>query len=92
MNRFAVPACALALTTAAWPVPVSAEASPDEKITEAKDLFERLDRDGDGFISPAEAKVVPSLDKEFKRIDTNGDGRISCEEFIAANHHSALIQ
>jgi len=45
-------------------------------------LFRAADTDGDGFLSPEEARRFPLLAKEFGRIDADGDGRISPQEFM----------
>jgi Ca2+-binding EF-hand superfamily protein len=39
--------------------------------------FRAMDRNGDGYLSPAEFLGPPEL---FRQIDTDGDGRISPEE------------
>lgn len=45
----------------------------------------KLDTDGDGRISKAEAAAAPRLAEHFDAIDTNGDGFISPEEMKAAH-------
>ena len=45
----------------------------------------KLDTDGDGRISRAEAAAAPRLAEHFDAIDTNGDGFISQDEMKAAH-------
>jgi len=54
-------------------------------------MFARIDTDGDGRISQAEAQRFPRLAAHFAQIDTNGDGFLSREELAAAHakHHAA---
>jgi hypothetical protein len=47
-------------------------------------LLKILDRDGNGFVSQAEAKPVPLLDMHFERVDQNHDGQVSESELKAA--------
>ena len=56
--------------------------------------WKRLDTDGDGKISKAEAQAnAPRLFEHFAEIDTNGDGFLSPEELKAAHrHHGAHAQ
>ena len=52
---------------------------------EAEAEFKSADSNGDGFLSPAEARSrFPMLAKEFRRVDRDGDGRISPQEFFQA--------
>lgn len=44
--------------------------------------FERLDRDGDGRISPREAEVNAGLATHFRKFDRDGDGTLDREEFL----------
>ena len=50
----------------------------------------KIDTDGDGRISRAEAAAHPKLAQNFDRIDTNGDGFLSKDELRAAHqaHHA----
>ncbi len=44
--------------------------------------FRGADRDGDGYLSPAEVEGrFPVIAREFSRVDRDGDRRISAEEF-----------
>jgi hypothetical protein len=47
--------------------------------------FDRLDRNGDGYISRDEAKDAPELQTRFSELDTNNDGKLSREEYDALN-------
>ena len=44
-------------------------------------IFEKLDENKDGKISPQEAQVSPALVKGFDKIDANKDGFLSADEF-----------
>jgi len=46
--------------------------------------WKKLDTDGDGRISRAEAAASPKLAEHFDRIDTNKDGYLSAEDLQAA--------
>ncbi|HUQ28607.1 MAG TPA: EF-hand domain-containing protein [Usitatibacter sp.] len=68
--------------------------SPDElrafhaKMHAARgaERFKRLDTDGDGKVSLAEAKAhAPRLAEHFSKVDANGDGFITPEEMKAAH-------
>jgi Ca2+-binding EF-hand superfamily protein len=63
------------------PVPVPAAADPPAAAPAAADRgprwFRAMDRNGDGFVSPAEFVGPPDL---FRKLDADGDGRISPEE------------
>jgi hypothetical protein len=47
--------------------------------------FDRLDRNGDGFISRDEAKDAAELQTRFSELDRNNDGKLSREEYEAVN-------
>jgi hypothetical protein len=50
--------------------------------------FKKVDTDGDGRISKAEAQAgAPRLVAHFEKIDTNGDGFLTPEELAAAHAH-----
>ena len=52
----------------------------------AAEHFKRLDTDGDGKVSKAEAQAnAPRLFAHFDKIDANGDGFITPEELRAAH-------
>lgn len=44
--------------------------------------FRRADTDGDGYLTPEEARDMPRMNQDFASIDTSGDGRVSLEEFF----------
>ena len=46
-------------------------------------LFQRLDKDGDGKISPAEAADAPRLKDRFAELDRDGDGFLAPQEIMA---------
>lgn len=46
--------------------------------------FDELDRDGNGYISSAEAMALPCLADNFHRIQSAGDQGLSREEYAAA--------
>lgn len=57
---------------------VNTGAGPRERFDA---LFRRADADGDGALSPAEARAaLPRLARKFERVDADGDGRITLEE------------
>jgi Ca2+-binding EF-hand superfamily protein len=45
------------------------------------DTFRKLDRNADGKLSSAEAKVRPELETAFESLDTDHDGFLSPSEF-----------
>src|SRR5204863_277024 len=45
--------------------------------------FNALDKNDDGFISRAEARGNPFLEKQFKSADSNHDGKLSRAEYLA---------
>ncbi|ODB35597.1 calmodulin [Pseudoalteromonas sp. BMB] len=47
----------------------------------AGDDFAKLDTDGNGSISVAEAGVSASLSEQFADLDTNADGELSKSEY-----------
>lgn len=60
--------------------PPRPELVPDR--TRAGGDFRGADRDGDGYLSPAEVEGrFPVISREFGRVDRDGDRRISPEEF-----------
>jgi len=46
-------------------------------------MMSKLDSDGDGKISVAEAETNPRMEHMMARLDTDGDGAISAEELAA---------
>lgn len=49
------------------------------------ELWKKLDRDGNGAISKAEAAGRPRLEKHFDQLDANHDGQVSQDEMKAAH-------
>jgi len=47
-------------------------------------LFKKLDADGDGFVSRAEARRVKGFEAAFAEADENRDGKLSPDEFVKA--------
>jgi Ca2+-binding EF-hand superfamily protein len=45
--------------------------------------FNKLDKNGDGYLSRSEAAANPELAKQFKQADRNGDGKLSRAEYLA---------
>ena len=46
--------------------------------------FNALDKNGDGYLSRAEARADPRLARNFKAADRNNDGKLSRAEYRAA--------
>lgn len=58
-----------------------------------RDMFERVDSDGDGFISGTEhaagvAIMTAKMNQRFADMDADNDGRVSKQE--AKDHHRAM--
>ncbi len=64
------------LTDKSTPVTVTSE-EPDSIRGDYHIDFATLDRNHDGFISRAEAKANPTLEREFDALDTHRTGRLS---------------
>jgi EF hand len=47
-------------------------------------IFDKLDTNHDGKISPEEAQAEPTVSTNFASADTNHDGAVSKEEFLVA--------
>lgn len=74
-------------------VAIAENSTPTEKAMEAHaevvaqeeqkapSIFEKLDANKDGKVSPQEAQVSPALVKGFEKIDINKDGFLTPEEF-----------
>lgn len=52
-----------------------------QETSKASSIFEQLDKNQDGKVSPQEAQVSPALVKGFEQIDTNKDGFLTVDEF-----------
>ena len=60
--------------------------TPEQKVikteeSKASSIFQQLDQNQDGKVSPQEAQVSPALVKGFKQIDSNKDGFLTIDEF-----------
>ena len=62
----------------AW---ATAAAQGSLDTAERLDAFRRLDANGDGWLSRAEAAKRPEVGANFQRADANRDGRLSFAEF-----------
>ena len=58
---------------------VPAIALADEPGSTAR--FERLDRNGDGFVSRDEANNAEELNTRFTELDANNDNKLSAQEY-----------
>lgn len=71
-------------TTATKPLPPTSQgaqhAAPHSDVVQ-RDLWTRLDTDGDGKISPTEADADTSFDADFVSMDGDGDGFVSDTEY-----------
>jgi hypothetical protein len=52
-------------------------------------LFDRLDKNRDGYLTGAELTSQEALTTNWLGVDRDGDGRISREEFTAVNPETA---
>jgi hypothetical protein len=78
--------CVLACCVAAgaWAAPAAITGMPAAKAR-VDQQFRAADRNGDGALSPAEARNgMPALGALFDRIDVNHDGRVTRGELEAA--------
>ncbi len=76
----AVTIATLATGVFAQPTTAEANASPSASPTQRQ----KMDKDGDGRISRAEAANRPKMAQYFDQIDTNKDGYLSRDELKAA--------
>ena len=70
---------ALAAVLVASALPLAAQTRGEA----SRSLFERLDANRDGVLSPAELATRAAREKSWIAIDRNRDGRISPSEFTA---------
>jgi serine/threonine protein kinase len=70
--------------TAERPTAPAAQEKQPRFLQEAEAEFRSADANGDGYLSPDEARKFPLLARNFKRVDSDGDGRISPREFFQA--------
>jgi hypothetical protein len=54
----------------------------------AEDVFMKLDRNADGFISVEESIENEALYKDWASVDANNDGRVDVAEFSAFEFNS----
>lgn len=71
-------------TEATKPMPPTSQgaqhAAPHSDVVQ-RDVWARLDTDGDGKISPTEADADTAFDADFASIDSDGDGFVSDTEY-----------
>lgn len=58
----------------------------------ASAMIERMDSDGDGFLTAAELAAPPAPTRLFDRIDADGDGAITEDEIAAAREAMAEMR
>jgi hypothetical protein len=67
--------------------PAATQAPPPTAQTQSVDvgaIFDKLDVNHDGKLTPDEAQAHPTVAAHFKDADANGDGIVTKEEFMAA--------
>ncbi len=74
-------ALVLALGCAA---PAGAENPEAPSYPHQRPMFKKLDADGDGFVTRAEAKRLKGFEAAFTEADENRDGKLSPDEFVKA--------
>jgi hypothetical protein len=73
------------------PQGIPATQHQEEAVREIEsNLFEQLDKDGDGSISQQEARAHSQLSESWNRFDQNGDGSLDQEEFSDFEQSTAL--
>ena len=78
-------ALALAATAATgFTVATTAQAQTTPAAESVPAVFKRLDTNGDGKLSKAEAGAMPALAEKFVELDKDKDGALSMEEFSVA--------
>ena len=76
-------ALAAALAAPASSANDKAKAAPAGRTSPSAALFERLDRNKDGFVTRDEAKDATELQGRFAELDKDNDGKISSSEMRA---------
>lgn len=88
MKKHIAIAAIAALTAAPIAVFAAEEGVPDRPVAGApagtsSSMFEILDTNKDGYLTPDEAKKSAELTANWKALDRNGDGRVSPDEYGA---------
>ena len=82
-----IPAAAVALLAAsASAADGKSKAAPAGRTRLSAELFERLDRNKDGFVTRDEAKDATELQGRFAELDQDNDGKISRSEMRALDN------
>lgn len=82
MSKYLTMLLALGLSSAVMGAEPPANAESGAKPhRDAKQHFQRLDKDGNGSISREEAKAHPRMEKDFDAMDTNKDGQVTEAEY-----------
>lgn len=86
-GAFAVPGIVMAQSATSQPRDQAHKSAPGTgaagRSGRSAALFDRLDRNNDGFISRDEAKDATELQGRFAELDKDNDGKISASEMRA---------